>query len=79
LKKKKKAHKEHLARERRKELYDAVRLMLGEPKLTNQKVQEFLKKPQDISMNPIDAEIHLFNLLKEKDQRELSKKPPDKP
>jgi hypothetical protein len=53
-------------------------LILGEPKLTNQKVQEFLKKLSDISMNPTDAEIHLFNLLKEQDQRELSKNP-DKP
>jgi hypothetical protein len=42
-------------------------------------VQEFLKKPPDISMMPTEAEIQLFKLLKEKDQRELSLKPPDKP
>jgi hypothetical protein len=30
-------------------------------------------------MNPTEAEIQLFNLLEEKDQRELSKKHPDKP
>jgi hypothetical protein len=30
-------------------------------------------------MNLTEEEIHLFNLLKEKDQREFSKKPPDKP
>jgi hypothetical protein len=30
-------------------------------------------------MNPTDTEMYLFNLLKEKDQRELSKKLPDKP
>jgi hypothetical protein len=30
-------------------------------------------------MNPTEAEIHLFSLLKEKDQREILKNPPDKP
>jgi hypothetical protein len=79
VKKKKKRENQHLARERKRNLYDVVRKILGEPKLPNQKVQEFLKKPPDISTNPTEAEVQLFYLLKEKDQRGLSKKSPNKP
>jgi hypothetical protein len=43
MKKKKKAQKQHLAGEKKKELYDGVRLILVEPKLTKQEIQEFLK------------------------------------
>jgi hypothetical protein len=68
-----------MKRKKKKELYDAVRLFFNEPYLPNLKVQEFLKKPADINKNPTEAEIHLYDLTKEKDQRELSKKPPDKP
>jgi hypothetical protein len=49
--------------------------MLGEPKPTNHKVQEFLKKPPDISLNTIEAEIHLFKLLKEKTKENSQKSP----
>jgi hypothetical protein len=53
--------------------------MRGAPNLIkNQKIQEFLKKPHDISSNPTEAEVQLFYLLKEIDQRELLKKLPDK-
>jgi hypothetical protein len=47
--------------------------------LPNTKIQEFLKKPPDINEEPKEEEIHLFKLLKERDQRELAKKPPGKP
>jgi hypothetical protein len=77
--KKKKREKQDFARERKRNLYDAVRKMIGNPKLTNQVAQEFLKKSPKFSTNTTEAEARLFYLLKEKNQRELLKKQPDKP
>jgi hypothetical protein len=76
---KKKDQKEDLKRKKREELYDAVRSYFNEPFLPNVKVQEFLKKPPDISKNPSVEEIHLFDLIKERNQRELARKSPYKP
>jgi hypothetical protein len=54
-------------------------LFFKEPYLSNAKVEEFLKNPPEMKENPTEIEMHLLKLIKEKSQRELAKKPPDKP
>jgi hypothetical protein len=78
-KKEKRAHGQFNTRKKKKERHKAVRSVFDNPNLTNREIKELLKKPPDISKNPSDAEIHLFELLKGRDQRESPKKPPDKP
>jgi hypothetical protein len=78
-KREKKVRKRYQKRRQKKELYTAIRLFYKEPYMPNKKIEEFLKKPPDIDPGINEEGRKLLKLLKEKNQRELMKKPPDKP